>query len=406
MSARVYCFGSAKGGSGKTVITATIASFLTSVGKKCLIIDCDAATHGITLLYLVEVSAHLNESRMGLFDCVGVRESEEVIEKSTISIENGVDFLPATYRFSSSVDLDESTEYFLPNLERIMKRLRPKYDIILLDAQAGSDVHARMALGRQVSDEVIIVSEYDPLSSAGVDRLRHLLGDDLGYARTWILLNKMLPEFVDRFTEFLSVTKYLPPIPWNADVVRAYARRELALDLEEGNEFTLAIMRMVGVLFGEAIEAELRSWSKDRAYALKAPLEEQYENAERELMIALAAREKLRARERRMLFFRLYVVTLCIAVAILLGVNFDFLGFTDQSSSYLGNFLDLVYPAVALVVALGGVFWAVTRWFGRERTAESYRYGRIIESLQERLRKLEVLRAADYETIIKQKTKD
>ncbi len=50
-NAKVFCLASAKGGSGKTIIAANIASFLTDIGRKCLIIDCDAATHGMTLLY-------------------------------------------------------------------------------------------------------------------------------------------------------------------------------------------------------------------------------------------------------------------------------------------------------------------------------------------------------------------
>ena len=50
MSARVICFASAKGGSGKTVITATIGSFLAALGKRVLLIDTDAATNGLTLL--------------------------------------------------------------------------------------------------------------------------------------------------------------------------------------------------------------------------------------------------------------------------------------------------------------------------------------------------------------------
>ena len=39
MNSKVMCFASAKGGSGKTILIANIASFLTDIGKKCLIID-------------------------------------------------------------------------------------------------------------------------------------------------------------------------------------------------------------------------------------------------------------------------------------------------------------------------------------------------------------------------------
>ncbi len=91
---------------------------------------------------------------------------------------------------------------------------------------------------RGISDEVIIVSEYDPVSAAGVERLKGLLREDLTIDRTWILLNKLLPDFVQSFTDFLEVVKYPNPIPWDAEVVKAYARRKLALDLNYGNNHT------------------------------------------------------------------------------------------------------------------------------------------------------------------------
>ena len=55
MTAKVICFASAKGGSGKTVISASLAKFLAAVGKKVLLVDMDAATNGLSLLYLDEL---------------------------------------------------------------------------------------------------------------------------------------------------------------------------------------------------------------------------------------------------------------------------------------------------------------------------------------------------------------
>ena len=52
MSANVICFASAKGGAGKTVVTATVGTFLAALGKRVLIIDTDAATNGLTLFYI------------------------------------------------------------------------------------------------------------------------------------------------------------------------------------------------------------------------------------------------------------------------------------------------------------------------------------------------------------------
>src|SRR5207244_1355802 len=131
---------------------------------------------------------------------------------------------------------------------------------IFLDAQAGADPFAHVAMSKGVSHEVIIVSEYDPLSAAGVERLKGLFREDLTYDRTWVLLNKMLPDFVQSFSDFMEVAKYASPMPWDADVVRAYARRRLALDAEKGNDFTLAVMQTLKSILGPDIETDLDIW--------------------------------------------------------------------------------------------------------------------------------------------------
>src|SRR6185295_13139004 len=97
-------------------------------------------------------------------------------------LPNGVHLIPASYSFS------HTERKQLPEFERglitILKSVFNKYDYIFLDAQAGSDVYAQTAMKRRISTEVVIVSEYDPLSAAGVERLKALFRDDLTYDRT------------------------------------------------------------------------------------------------------------------------------------------------------------------------------------------------------------------------------
>lgn len=126
MTAHVLCMGSAKGGSGKTIITASIADFLHESRKHCLVIDCDA--------------------------------------------------------------------------------------------QAGSDRWSRLDMSKRFSGEVILVSEYDPLSATGIERPKHVVGEGLYHTRIWFRFNKLLPEFDEKFGDFLSIARFLPPILWNADV--------------------------------------------------------------------------------------------------------------------------------------------------------------------------------------------
>jgi septum site-determining protein MinD len=358
MNAKVFCLASAKGGSGKTIITANIASFLTDIGKKCLIIDCDAATHGMTLLYLVEVSKNTGGKKQGVFDLSAEDDLSEVVKHSIVKVENGVDLLPATYSFKSGFDPEEKFQESA--LHNIVNLFRSSYDVILLDAQAGSDKYSRLAMDKNISDEVIIVSEYDPLSAAGIERLKQVVGDDLNYTRTWVLLNKMLPEFIEKFSEFLSITKYLPPIPWNAEVVRSYAKRKLALDVEKGNVFTLSIMRTVSALLGENVVDEIKAWSEKRSYALKEPLEKQYVDAEKELRYAFEAKRALQILHKRKQLIKLYgmVLPLMFIPYIIYKFAADLPGFSNLIEKF--GQLNILTLMVVTLLAIIPILYTFT----------------------------------------------
>src|ERR1700734_2983203 len=59
-------------------------------------------------------------------------------------------------------------------LRRTIEHAQNDYDYILLDAQAGSDHYAAVAMSKRVSDVVVLVAEYDPMSAAGIERLKGL----------------------------------------------------------------------------------------------------------------------------------------------------------------------------------------------------------------------------------------
>ena len=132
-----------------------------------------------------------------------------------------------------------------------------------------------VAMDKTISDFVVIVSEYDPMSAAGVERLKGLSPDNLSYDRTWILLNKLLPEFVEKFSEFLSVSHYLPPLPWTAEVVRAYSRRQLALNFDKGSEYTMAMLQLIRSLPIDGMDKMVELWLENKAETLKQPIEVQ-----------------------------------------------------------------------------------------------------------------------------------
>lgn len=386
-----YCIASAKGGSGKTILCACVGAFLAEIGKKVLLVDLDHATHGMSLLYLDQVNRHRSaagDKPSGVFDGDSFSYDRDIV-----NLRTRVDFLPATFTFQVDYAGSEAAT-FLSVLEQVIGTAKTKeYDYVFLDAQAGGDVYSRIAMNTDIADEVVIVSEYDPLSAAGVDRLRVNLGKDLGYARTWLLMNKMLPDFIDRYRDFLEVMRYLSPIPWNPDVVRAYNRRALPLDLLYGNEFTLALMKTLKQLLDDDAGADMDAWTEGRAARIREPIETQYAAVQEEMSM-LTEERKRRAGANSSIDFMMYTGA---ALGVILGAAYagrDTLGLSDATSYS-------ILVLIAGVVASFFVLPAVRRRIGMDKL-EDERIVLRIRVLEEELKRLDVLRKADVNTLMTQ----
>lgn len=142
------------------------------------------------------------------------------------------------------------------------------YDYILLDAQAGADEYALLATER--AGRIVLVSEYDRISSLGIARLKQLFPENFPPDRTWILYNKILSDFASSIGEFLSIAQYLSPIHWDEDVVRAFARGRLAANMKQPNQFTLAVVDTLLSLLGREIEEDIESWKLGMEESIRA----------------------------------------------------------------------------------------------------------------------------------------
>lgn len=395
--ARVLTLASAKGGSGKTSLSASIAMMLGALGRRVLLVDADAATNGLTLLFLRQVvDGTSNDDRdgprvVGMFDSHGAEPSEPAV----ISLGPDVDLLPATAKFDDSES--GSLKAFENRLDWVRRDLGASYDVIILDAQAGADRFAAAAMSRRVSDMVVLVSEYDPMSAAGIERLKALFREDLTYERTWVALNKVLPEFAKYAGDFLEIARYLPPLPWDAEVVRAYARRRLALDLENGNTYTLAILRMVRTLFGEWIEPFADKWLSERADAIRQPIQAQYSDLEKELAgIRVATRVRESRSKQAQRIFNASMGIWIVAVLLLTVATFQ------SSDAFLWHITMNVAMAlgVSAVLYFGYFILKIRGPYGRDAVDQELAQSRLERrrtAIESTLRQLDVLRAADPE---------
>lgn len=318
---QVICMASVKGGSGKTVLAATFGTILSRIGKKVLLVDTDAATNGLSLFYLNEVVEHRETIPRTLPPPAGTYElpGRQDVAPELVPLAENLSLLPATYSFFDSETVDLSN--YSQTLRVATEAWRETFDYVFLDAQAGSDGFAHGAMQKGTSDQVILVSEYDPLSAAGVERLKALFADDLTYERIWILLNKMLPDIASKYGEFLEVARYLPPVTWNADVVRAYSRRSLAIDFEYGNEFTVAACRALGSWVDAETEQELDAWLSDKASELRLPIETQLQDLRSEIEGVSSMAEHATQRQTLVVSILGGILVLMSAAAVALTVG-------------------------------------------------------------------------------------
>ena len=308
MSDKVFCFASAKGGSGKTIISACLATALAHLGKKTLLIDADGSTNGMTLLYLESVV----EIRNGkpLANLSGIFDRGDA--KSPVELAPDLWLLPATFVMSETHEV--SADGFSHSLRAAISGHQEGFDCILIDAQAGIEDFALAAI--EHSDQTIIVSEYDPISKKGIDRFRKMI---VSNQSPLLLFNKVLPEFVPSIGDPLGVSDLLPPIPWNAEVVRNYVKGKLALDMDEGNVFTIGLLRTAGALFGREVQDLVEKWRNEKNQFIRAPLRKQLDEVSDEL--EYVQKEKVSAEfeastgARVSLYYWLFAAVVAVAIA-------------------------------------------------------------------------------------------
>jgi cellulose biosynthesis protein BcsQ len=353
------CFISAKGGSGKTVISASLSQVIAALEQPVTIADCDAATNGLTLLHLPQLNRAKRDADgplVGMFD-----DDDEGNGPSRITIAPGLSLVPATFTMASTerVSVSHFTRMLDSLLDALATRSEGNPGYLILDAQAGTDSFAYAAIKR--ADDVVIVSEYDPVSAEGIERLKIEFGPNLPVGRTWTLFNKLLPEFATDVGDFLKVTGFLPPMPWNANVIRAFARRSLAVDMEKVNSYTLGILAVAKSLqpydLGDAIDV----WKEQKADVIREPVTTKLSALESELEGLERASAKIsyevRQQERKGTLQWLALALTGLS-AILAGV-ISFL--ITSSKPGIGLYVSLGLAGVALAGVTTTTLWIASR---------------------------------------------
>jgi cellulose biosynthesis protein BcsQ len=277
--AHVMAFVSAKGGSGKTLLTATAAYLLARAGKRVLLVDTDFSTRGLTLYLMGPASRerHLvvrptNCLSASLFDRLPVDSIEpRRIPRKDLSF----DLILSSFQAWTSnkpddrivgdfADQDSGSNYF-KCLDDLLKHFRTNYDYILVDTRGGYDFTS--AAPALLCDEYVVVLEADQISVAQVYGLKEGIES---WGRRYEV-RPALSGFIINKATFTLETRSFPDtlfnlyggahfgtIPLDSEAVRAYQIRDIPTDSRPDSDFAFHSYGALERVFSPSL-----NWDKD-----------------------------------------------------------------------------------------------------------------------------------------------
>ena len=165
-----YAVANQKGGVSKTTVSINLASNLSFLGQKVLVIDLDPQSQS---------SRYLNKERYIGKSLVNVlseilqngKVSKEFVEqfivKHDVVNDKTIDVLPSELRLSKIFEMCRTVSMPHTILKRIIDMVKDSYDVILLDLPPSSGMSIEQALF--ASDKVILATDCDEFSKEGIE---------------------------------------------------------------------------------------------------------------------------------------------------------------------------------------------------------------------------------------------
>ena len=218
---------SGKGGSGKTMIAATLAKILDEQERKVILVDADFATGGLTyymgLKTVHNISTGLtnfikHEEKLDIDFIYG--KSQKMVGFSQ-SFFVGVGDHRRLYRYIDHENLQNTINDFLIKCRDIC-------DVVIIDCRGGIDDES-ISVCREV-ERVLVVAETDTTSFQATQHLVDVLYDnDLSEKLGGFIINKVFddPSAMARNGTAAFKTQYLSSIPFDLEATRSFLIGEI-----------------------------------------------------------------------------------------------------------------------------------------------------------------------------------
>ena len=176
--AKIITLASGKGGTGKSTLSAGIASYLAALGNKVLAIDVDIGLRSLDVL-------------LGMHESVAFDFNDVIQQRCTLN--DAVSAHPTLKRLSllaapnSAAPQDISVDIF----RALLEPLRPHFDYIIIDSAAGVDTAFELAIS--CADMVIVVANTELISLRDAARVHQLL-IEAGKTQCRLVVNRVRPH--------------------------------------------------------------------------------------------------------------------------------------------------------------------------------------------------------------------
>jgi cellulose biosynthesis protein BcsQ len=305
---------SGKGGSGKTSVCISAGHMLAAAGFRVLMIDADAATHGMTHYF----APLLRPGLTGLFED-DLPHSVDHITLSDKEYSGRLDFIPSISFSEQSPPPSETSGTAALQVGHFLQASDPDlYDYILVDCQAGISPVVQNTV--KFASQTIIVTEADPVSIGAVTEVRQAISVS-SKSEVYGLVSKAFPDednYFEALTDYIRDIRFLGVLPHDTDVRKAFFRREVPIRLSDPGPFAIALADAWMKLDQRVRHAIEASPTFDK-FSRKEVSEEvlnliRLRNALRDEMSESSYQDK----RRRLVAF--YSVTLAVLAAILITV--------------------------------------------------------------------------------------
>lgn len=308
---------SGKGGSGKTTLALSIASMLSDCGVKVLLIDCDLSTNGATYFYedrLTEYGGAADSFYRELFNPFHDRQDR------LININENMDFMPSIIQIATentkSYAYNESDRKILPVLKN---NYNDKYDVVLLDCQAGYTDILKLIL--PIVDINLLVMEADAISSSAIRSLYLKIGDYLDKTKVYQVFNKATEEEYEIYSKLSGGTVFtnIETVMFDWKIRKAFSVAKIPDMKNTSANYGEQIYNICSILFKDkSIQNKL---SKYKVIMQLNNNEQEAEEIKQKISILQEARGKTKNRSYRIILYSAFGLFLMMLNIIFYGIT-------------------------------------------------------------------------------------